>query len=107
MSVTVNSVTQTVAAESNQPHRQAVVNIDLDASYPTGGYPVSLVGVTNGDGYVIAMADAPPSGVYRFWWNPTTAKLMVFTNAADSCAETTLATNLSAITGLALNCILK
>lgn len=107
MSVTVNSVTQHVAAESNQPHRQALISIDLDASYPTGGYPVSLVGVTNADGYVIAMADAQPSGDYRFWWNPSTAKLMAFVVASDSASEVPNATDLSGVTALLLNCILK
>ena len=107
MAVSNTAVTKTVAGESNQPHRQALVSIDLDASYPTGGYPISLVGVDNAEGFVIALADAQPRGIYRFWWNPVTAKLMSFTEAADSVAETSNGTNLSGITSLLLNCILK
>ncbi|MCP4573225.1 MAG: hypothetical protein GY838_12800 [bacterium] len=107
MAVTVNSVTQSVAAESNQPHRQALISIDLDASYPTGGYAVSLVGVTNADGYAIALVEAQPRADYRFWWNPSTNKLMAYVVSSDSVSEVSAATNLSAVTALLLNCILK
>jgi hypothetical protein len=107
MAVTVNTVTQTVAAASNQPHRQALIDIDLDTSYPTGGYPISLVGVTNADGYAIALVEAEPRGAYRFFWNPSTEKLLAFVVSSDSASEVTNGTNLGAVTALQLNCILK
>ena len=107
MAVTNVVVTRTVGGESNQPHRQVLISLDLDASYPTGGYPVPLVGIDNADGFEIALAEAPPSGDYRFWWNPSTNKLMAFTLTTGTAAATTPGTNLSGITSLLLNCVLK
>jgi hypothetical protein len=107
MAIANVTVTKTVAGESNQPHRQVLVSLDLDNSYPTGGYPIPLVGVANAEGYEIALVEAQPSGAYRFWWHPVDKKLMAFTIASDSASETGSGTNLSGITGLLLNCILR
>jgi hypothetical protein len=107
MAVSNITCTETVAAASNQPHRQAQISLDLDDSYPTGGYPVSLAGITNANGYAIVMAEAQPSGAYRFWWDAVNSKLMAFVVSSDSASEVSNGTNLAAITGLKLNCILK
>ena len=107
MAIANVTVTETVAAESNQPHRQALVSLDFDTSYPTGGYPIPLAAVTDGDGYEIVMAEAQPVTDYRFWWNPSTKKLLVFVLTTGTAAEVAGSTDLSALTSVLLNCILK
>jgi hypothetical protein len=105
--VTVNSATELVPGRSVMPHRQLIVNIDLDDDYPTGGYPVPLDGVANANGYVIVQADAPPVGAYRFWWDPSASKLVAYVVSSDSVAEVADDFDLSGVTGLVLNCLVS
>jgi len=107
MAVTNVVVTRTVGGESNQPHRQVLISLDLDASYPTGGYPVPLVGIANADGFEIALVSAAPSTDYRFWWNPSTNLLEVYVLTAGTAAVVGTGISLAAVTGVLLNCILK
>ncbi|KKN87435.1 hypothetical protein LCGC14_0258900 [marine sediment metagenome] len=107
MAVSNVVVTKTVAGESNQPHRQVLISLDLDASYPAGGYLVPLVGIDNAEGFEIALASAAPITDYRFWWNPSTKRLVVYVLTTGTAAVVGTGVSLAAVTGLLLNCILK
>lgn len=102
MAITINSATLT-SGQTKAPSRWAKLNVDLDASYPTGGYDVSdqleqgtvrySESVFAYDGSVLNLLKVDSSGMLKAY---------VVTNGAQG-AEVANGTNLAAITGVEIN----
>lgn len=100
MAITVNSVARGNGMPS-APQRIQNLNVDLDNSYPAGGYSIS----SSLKGGTVVWSETKPhyNGAVLRWFrvNPATSKLQAFAddNGAPG-AETAPAADLSAHTGL-------
>jgi len=88
---------------SNKPVFIDRVDLDLDASYPTGGYTTistTIKAVIGANKTIIAIQQASPCGGYKLFWDRTNDKLMAYQGAAGLGADSEVsnATNLSTIT---------
>ena len=62
--------------------RETTVAVDLDTSYPAGGYPLAPSSALFGGYRIVFRVVADPRGGYVFEYLPTTQRLKVFTGAA-------------------------
>lgn len=107
MAITVDSVTMTPGAPS-EPVRVLELQVDLDASYPTGGYDVTASINTEGTQTIVMAPLCPISDGTTLRYlqiNPSTKKVQVF--AQTTLAEVAAATDLSANTNKKVYCFVK
>lgn len=103
MAITINSAALT-HAQTSPPGRWVKLNVDLDNSYPTGGYDISgqlehgtvryCESVFAYDGSALNLLKIDENGMLVAY---------AVTNGAQG-AERTAATDLSGITGIEINC---
>ncbi len=78
------------------------LTIDLDDSYPTGGYPLTALTDEFTPSYTVLNIAAAPSGAYYFGYDRANNKLMVFEGTAGANAEVGNGTDLQTVTGVEL-----
>lgn len=71
--------------------REVIVDVTGDASYPTGGYAVTVPGITN---IVLADVQAPSGTGHTATWDYAAKKLKLFTAFGTEVAA---ATNVSTV----------
>ena len=98
MAITKSNVSR--KAFAIQANFVTFMNIALDASYPTGGYALSLG--TECPNHEILFVHVEPQYPYVFVWKPSASKLVVYKEDGTSgvTAEVANATDLSAVTDL-------
>jgi len=101
MAITVNSVVRSTG-QASAPRRMQTLNVDMDASYPTGGEDVSasLVGGT------VEWSETVPhydGATLRFFRVSSAGKIQAFVSTGGAPGvEVTAATDLSGHTGVQL-----
>jgi hypothetical protein len=101
MTLTVAN-TSLEATRASQANFVSYMTIDLDSSYPSGGYDMSteldvVEGLLDHD---ILFVHATPTATYWFAWHGDTKKLAVHLHSTD--AEVAGATDLSGVLGVKL-----
>lgn len=78
----------------------ATESIDLDSSYPTGGYSIDAKKFGVGD--IFTLQVVANNGGYIYFYDSVNKKLAVWTVTAGALAEVANGTDLSSITGLGI-----
>jgi len=99
MALTVGTITHK-SAKALQMNNVVFTTLDLDASYPSGGYDCDAVlnVVDKLPNYEILHIEVMSDGSYTFGYDHVNNKLLVFDAATG--AEIADTTNLAAVTGL-------
>lgn len=99
MAISAPKFIQPLANDHTNVGKLVVVELTLDASYPTGGYAVDFHAYGLSEVWMAWAVQVAPSGTTNqvFEYNPVTAKIQSFGGAASgvALAETANATNLS------------
>jgi hypothetical protein len=94
------AIVQTLTHERG--NRRGVVDLTLDASYDTGGWPLDAADITSVGLRSLVKFDVPAvdvSGTYLFHWDAVNAKLKAFTALGVEAAA-----DLAGLDGIVLRC---
>jgi hypothetical protein len=104
MALTYNTDAAVQSAKVAQANFIVTLTIDLDDSYPSGGYDLSgIVAALQGqveNTYTVLHVAALPDGTYDFHYDSVNNKLLVFVSATG--AEVAGSVDLQAVTGVQL-----
>jgi hypothetical protein len=85
--------------------QQRIVDLTLDNSYPTGGWPVTARQLGLGQNGAVWFVALPEANGYSFEWDYVLSQLKAFQNSAGTAPQAQLANLSAALNGVVIRAV--